>query len=99
LGQELCRLRRASWRERRRFSRVEDLGLSLTFRKQASGSSGHVATEEPAIAKVVVSLDEFDAVALGQAQLVGAAGDKVMDDEQDRAWWDFPGVRGLTRGH
>jgi hypothetical protein len=75
------------------------LRLSLTFRKQASGSSGHMATEKPAIAKVIVSLDEFDAVALGQAQLVGAAGDKVMDDEQDRAWGNFSWVRGLTRGH
>jgi hypothetical protein len=58
-----------------------------------------MATEEPAIAKVVISLDEFDAVALGQAQLVGAAGKKVMDDEQERAWGNLSGVRGLTRGH
>lgn len=66
--------------------------LSLTFREQASGTVGHVATKKPAIAEVVVSLDEFDAVALGQAQLVGAAGDEVMNDEQDRAWRDFSGV-------
>ena len=58
-----------------------------------------MAAEEPAVTKVVVSLDEFDAVALGQAQLVGAAGDKVMDDEQDGAWRILCRVRGLTRGH
>lgn len=78
---------------------MESCDLYLTFRKQAGGSSGHVATEEPAIAKVVVSLDEFDAVALGQAQLVWAAGDKVMDDEQDGARRNFSRVRGLTGGH
>jgi hypothetical protein len=98
-GQEWCRLERAGWRERKGFSWVEGLGLSLTFRKQAGGSIGHVSAEEPAIAKVVVALDEFDAVALSQAELVGAAGDKVMDDEQDRARRNLSRVRGLTRGH
>ena len=71
----------------------------LTFGKQAGGTGGHMATEEPTITKVVVALDEFDAVALGEAQLIGAAGNKVMDDEQNRAGRDLERVRGLTSGH
>lgn len=76
-----------------------DAACLLTFRKQAGGTSGHMATKKPAITKVVISLDEFNAVALSEAQLIGAAGKKVMDDEQDRAWGNLSGVRGLTRGH
>lgn len=71
----------------------------LTFRKQAGSSRGHMATKKPAITEVVISLDEFNAIALGQAQLVGAASKKVMDDEQDRARRNLSGIRGLTRGH
>lgn len=69
---------------------MEGGGLrDLTFGKQAGSTGGHVATEKPTIAKVVVALDEFDAVALGETQLIWAAGDKVMDDEQNRAGRDL----------
>lgn len=56
-----------------------------TFRKQASVAVIHVSAQEPAIAKVVVTLDELNAVSLGQAQLVGAACYEVVHDQQDRA--------------
>jgi hypothetical protein len=71
----------------------------LTFGKQAGSGIVHVATQEPAIAKVVVALDEFDAVALGKAQLVRATGDEVMNNEEDGAGRDIVGVGGLTGGH
>lgn len=50
----------------------------LTFGEEACEPVAQVSAEEPAIAKVVVSFDELDAIALGQAQLVGTAGDEVV---------------------
>lgn len=56
-----------------------------TFRKKASIAVVHVSAQEPAIAKVVVTLYELNAVSLGQAQLVGAACYEVVHDQQDGA--------------
>ena len=56
-----------------------------TFRKQASVAVVHVSAQEPAIAEVVVTLYELNAVTLCQAQLVGAACYKVVHDQQDGA--------------
>jgi phage-related baseplate assembly protein len=54
-----------------------------TFRKQASVAVVHVSAQEPAIAEVVVTLYELNAVTLCQAQLVGATCYEVVHDEQD----------------
>jgi hypothetical protein len=54
-----------------------------TFREQASVAVVHVSAQEPAIAKVVVTLYELNAVSLCQAELVGAACYEVVHDQQD----------------
>jgi hypothetical protein len=56
-----------------------------TFRKKTGVAIVHVSAQEPAIAKVVVTLYELNAVSLCQAQLVGAACYKVVHDQQDGA--------------
>lgn len=50
----------------------------LTFREKTSAAICHVAAEEPSIAKVIVSFNQFNAIAFGQTQLIGAARDKVV---------------------
>lgn len=52
----------------------------LTFRKEAGVAIVHVPAQEPPIAKVIVPLNQFYAVTLGQAQFVGAPSDKIVDD-------------------
>lgn len=52
---------------------------SLTFRKQARASIGHVPSQEPSIAEVIVPLDQFYAIALGETQLIRAPCDEVVD--------------------
>ena len=49
-----------------------------TFWEQAIFASFSVLAQEPAIAKVVVALNELDAVSAPETQLVGAAGDKLV---------------------
>lgn len=56
----------------------------LTFREQASLAGVHVLAEKPAVAEVVVALDELNAVALGQTELIGAPSDEVVNGEQQR---------------
>lgn len=51
---------------------------SLTFREEARLVIDRVPTEEPSISKLVVSLNQYDAVALGEAQLVGAPRNEVI---------------------
>lgn len=43
-----------------------------TFWEQAVVAGFRVLAQEPAVAEVVVALDQLDAVAAGQAELVGA---------------------------
>lgn len=47
---------------------------SITFREEASVARLGVLAQIPAIAKVVVALDQLYAVAAGETELVGAAG-------------------------
>jgi len=56
-----------------------------TFGEKASVPVVHVSAQKPAIAKVVVALDELNAVSLCQAQLVCAACYEVVHDQQDGA--------------
>lgn len=49
-----------------------------TFGEEASVIVDEMATEKPSIAEFVVSFDQLDPVALGEAQLIGAAGLKVI---------------------
>ena len=56
-----------------------------TFGEKASVAVVHVSAQEPAIAKIVVTLYELNAVALCQAQLVGAACYEIVHDQQNRA--------------
>lgn len=34
--------------------------------------------QEPAVAKLIVPLDQFDSISLGKGQLVGASGNEVI---------------------
>ena len=45
-----------------------------TFRKKTAVVGLGISPQEPAVAKVVVAFDQHDAVAAGQAELVGRAG-------------------------
>lgn len=49
-----------------------------TFWEQAIFASFSVLAQEPAVAKVVVALNQLNAVSAPEAQLVGAAGDKLV---------------------
>ena len=49
-----------------------------TFWEQTTVAVNHVFAQEPSIAKLVVPLNQFDAVTLGQGQLVGASGSEVI---------------------
>lgn len=49
-----------------------------TFWEQAIFAGFSVLAQEPAVSKVVVALNELDAVAAPETQLVGAAGDKLV---------------------
>jgi hypothetical protein len=49
-------------------------GIGITFREQAGVARLGVLAQVPAIAKVVVALDELDAVAAGETELIGAPG-------------------------
>jgi hypothetical protein len=39
--------------------------------------------QEPAVAKLIVALNQLDAIAFGQCEFVGSTSSKVVDDEQD----------------
>lgn len=54
--------------------------------------------EKPAIAEVIVALDQLDAVALGEAQLITTAGHEIMDDEQNAARLGI-GLVTISGGH
>lgn len=41
-----------------------------TFRKEPSVASNHVATQKPAVTKLVISLNQLNPVSFSQAQLV-----------------------------
>jgi hypothetical protein len=56
-----------------------------TLGKEAVVARLGVLAQEPAIAKVVVALDELDAVSAPQTQLVGAAGQELVCSA--RQWW------------
>ena len=51
---------------------------SHTFREQAVLPALGVLPQKPAVAKVIVALDQLNAVASPQAQLVGAAGGELV---------------------
>jgi len=69
-----------------------------TFWEQAAIAVRHVPAEKPAVAEVIVALDQLDAVALGQAQLVDAAGHEIVDDEQNAARVGL-GLVAISVGH
>jgi hypothetical protein len=50
----------------------------ITFREEASVARLGVLAQVPAIAKVVVALNQLDAVAAGETELVGAPGLKFV---------------------
>lgn len=58
---------------------------SLTFREETRLVIDRVATEEPSISELVVSLDQNDAVAFGEAQLIGAPRDEVICSKEQSA--------------
>lgn len=45
----------------------------LTFWKEAAVAVYHVPAQEPSIAKLVVPLDQLDAIALDEGQFIGAS--------------------------
>lgn len=49
-----------------------------TFWEQTTVAINQVFAQEPPIAKLVVPLDQFDAVTLCQGQLIGASGSEVI---------------------
>jgi len=49
-----------------------------TFREEAAVSIYQVFAQKPAISKLIVAFDQFHAIALGQTELVGAAGLEVI---------------------
>lgn len=49
-----------------------------TFWEQTTVAVNQVFAQEPPIAKLVVPLDQFDAVTLCQGQLIGASGSEVI---------------------
>ena len=49
-----------------------------TLGEQAGASILEVSSKVPAIAKVVILLNEFDAIPLREADLVGASGNKFI---------------------
>jgi hypothetical protein len=55
-----------------------DLTGALTFREKTGVVAYQMATEEPTITEFIVSLDQFDAVALSQAQLIRTPSLKVI---------------------
>jgi len=62
---------------------------SLTFRKEASVAIVHMTTQEPAIAKIVVPLNELNAITLCKTQFIGTPSNEVIWQEtnhQPRSW-------------
>lgn len=53
-------------------------GCKPTFREEAAAAIDQMLAQVPAISKLVVTLQQFDTVAFRQAQLIGAAGLKVV---------------------
>lgn len=49
-----------------------------TFGKQAIFARFSVLAQEPAIAKIIIAFNEFNAVSAPEAQLVGAAGNELV---------------------
>lgn len=70
----------------------------LTFREQTRATVRHVPPQEPAVAEVIVALDQLNSVPLGQTQLIGASSDEVVNHEEDGT-----GMRlildAVSRGH
>lgn len=56
----------------------QDRVAGRTFWEQTTVAIDQVFAQEPPIAKLVVPLDQFDAVTLCQGQLIGAAGSEVI---------------------
>lgn len=67
-----------------------------TFWEQAAVAGLGIPAQEPAVAKVVVALDQLNPVATAKAQLVGAPGDELMHDDEAIAGPAAFGVRALS---
>jgi hypothetical protein len=62
------------------------LGPELpTFREEAGIPVVHMPSQKPAVAKVIVPLDQLYAVPLSQTQLISTPCDEIVHDQQNRA--------------
>lgn len=73
----------------------------VNFGEEAAVPIGHMLPQKPAIAKFIVSFNQFDSITLGQVQFIGASSLKVIcakraelvgkpeEKEDDTSWNDI----------
>ena len=61
------------------FQSINCKQASLTFWKETGGPVHYMPPKVPAIAKIIITLNELNAIAFGKTQLIRAASFKVMN--------------------